>query len=75
MPMYEFICERCQHAFETLVFGGEQAECPQCKSQQLQRQLSLPGRPNVREGTSSLPTACRSQGPPCGPVCNRWQDN
>jgi putative FmdB family regulatory protein len=70
MPMYEYVCQECQHGFETLVFGDEEVECPQCKSAKLERQLSLPGRPKV---AASLPTACRSEGPPCGPACSRWK--
>jgi putative FmdB family regulatory protein len=69
MPLYEYVCASCRHPFEALVYGDEQAECPQCKGRELERQLSLPGRPKVQ---ASLPTACRSEGPPCGPVCNRW---
>ena len=77
MPLYEYVCEECKHPFEALVFGGEQAECPQCHSHKLARQLSLPGRPKVTSGTTaSLPVAgCRSEGPPCGPVCSRWGKN
>jgi putative FmdB family regulatory protein len=70
MPMYEYVCQECQHGFETLVFGNERVECPQCKSPRLQKTLSLPGRPKV---TASLPAACKSEGPPCGPACSRWQ--
>jgi putative FmdB family regulatory protein len=70
MPMYEYVCQECQHPFEALVFGDEQAECPECKGRKLERQLSVPGRPKV---AASLPTACRSEGPPCGPVCGRWK--
>ncbi|MFO0930699.1 MAG: zinc ribbon domain-containing protein [Gemmataceae bacterium] len=73
MPLYEYVCQECEHPFEALVFGDEQAECPQCRGQKLTRQMSLPGRPQVNEG-SSLPTACRSQGPPCGQACSRWNN-
>jgi putative FmdB family regulatory protein len=72
MPLYEYVCEQCQHPFEALVFGDEQAECPQCHSNKLARQMSLPGPGKVVQG-SRLPTACQSQGPPCGPMCSRFQ--
>jgi len=72
MPMYEYVCQECEHPFEALVFANQQPECPNCKSQKLDRQISLPGRPRVAE---SLPMACRSAGPPCGPVCSRWGQN
>ena len=70
MPLYEYACQECSHTFETLVFGTETVECPQCHATRLERQLSLPARP--RTTPASLPTACRSAGPPCGPVCSRW---
>ena len=61
MPLYEYVCETCNHPFEALVFGGEQPECPQCHGGKLQRQLSLPARPTTdTTQTTDLPTACRS---------------
>jgi putative FmdB family regulatory protein len=72
MPLYEYVCEKCQHPFEALVSGDDQAECPQCHGRDLSRQLSLPARPTT---ASPLPTACQSSGPPCGPVCSRFGRN
>jgi putative FmdB family regulatory protein len=69
MPMYEYACRKCEHTFETLVFGDEKVECPKCESAKLERLLSVPGRPQVR--TSNLPMNC-GEGPPCGaPGCGR----
>jgi putative FmdB family regulatory protein len=75
MPMYEYICQECEHPFETLVFGGETVECPKCRSQRLERLLSVPAAPKTEATSraSALNTACRSSGPPCGPACSRWQ--
>ena len=42
MPIYEYRCEACGHEFETLVLGKTQPECPSCKSQDLERLMSLP---------------------------------
>ncbi|HEY7310029.1 MAG TPA: zinc ribbon domain-containing protein [Gemmataceae bacterium] len=67
MPLYEYTCRDCEHAFETLVFKGEQVECPECHSRQLERQFSVPARPRV-EG-ESLPMNCNPNLPPCGPGC------
>lgn len=73
MPIYEYVCQECKHPFEALVFGEEQAECPQCHGQRLQRQLSLPGRPRTE---TALPTTpCQSSGPPCGSMCSRFNQN
>ena len=70
MPLYEFVCESCEHPFEALVFSGDQPECPSCHGVKLARRMSLPAQP--RAETPSQVTACQSSGPPCGPVCGRW---
>lgn len=70
MPLYEYECQKCRHSFETLVFDGDKIECPECKSEKLERLMSLPGRAGA-----SLPTASScgdSSLPPCGaPWCQR----
>lgn len=42
MPIFEYRCEACGHEFETLVLKGSEPACPQCQSQSLERQLSIP---------------------------------
>jgi len=71
VPLYEYSCQDCQHAFETLVFDGDEVECPQCHSRQLERQWSVPARP--QSGDTSLPLGCDPSLPPCGPACRRFQ--
>jgi putative FmdB family regulatory protein len=69
MPMYEYACQECSHTFETLVFPGDEVDCPQCHSRKLERQFSVPARP----ATSALPMGgCDPSLPPCGPACRRW---
>ena len=41
MPIFEYVCQECQHEFETLVFGRDKAKCPKCQSQRLSPQLSV----------------------------------
>lgn len=72
MPLYEYVCQECRHPFEALVFGKEQAECPSCHTTKIERKMSVPARPKTE---TALPTACRSAGPPCGPVCSRFGQN
>jgi putative FmdB family regulatory protein len=72
MPMYEYHCGVCAHDFEALVMPGETAECPKCNGTRLERLLSVPGAPQVKSG-GSMPMACQSQGPPCGPACSRFE--
>jgi len=73
MPLYEYVCRECAHSFEALVFNGEAVECPECHGRKLEQQLSVPGKPKV--ASAPLPTACKSSGPPCGPMCNRWNNS
>jgi putative FmdB family regulatory protein len=70
MPLFDYVCAKCEHIFEELVFGTETVECPQCHSQDVQRQLGMPARP--QSSTPGLPMACNSEGSPCGaPWCRR----
>ena len=41
MPIYEYRCSGCGHEFEQLIRTGDVAACPSCKSQTLERLLSL----------------------------------
>jgi putative FmdB family regulatory protein len=67
MPLYHFVCQDCETEFETLVNRGEEPECPECASTDLEKQPSMPGIPQVKAsgcGDLSLP--------PCGaPGCRR----
>jgi putative FmdB family regulatory protein len=70
MPLYEYACDKCEHAFEMLVFDGDKVECPDCASEKVTRLLSVPARPQTSAG--SLPVSSCGEGPPCGaPWCQR----
>lgn len=70
MPLYEYTCQECDHTFETLVFAGDKVECPECQSDDLERLLSVPAKPQT--SGSTLPMNCNSDGPPCGaPWCRK----
>ncbi len=71
MPLYEYVCQECQHDFEALVFNSEAVTCSKCESEKVERKLSVPARPKAE--SAPLPTACNSSGPPCGPACGRWK--
>ncbi len=52
MPIFEYRCEGCGHAFELLVLKNTTLACPSCASTALERQISVPA---VRsEGTKAL---------------------
>jgi len=42
VPIYEYSCRACEHAFEFLVRNENTPVCPACKSEDLDRLLSLP---------------------------------
>jgi putative FmdB family regulatory protein len=66
MPLYEFVCKKCDHTFEELVLReSEVVACPECESRKLERLLSVPAKP-TESGTTSLPRACDPSLPPCG---------
>lgn len=43
MPLFDYICPKCQHKFEALVRNkDEKVECPKCKNEETERQLASP---------------------------------
>ena len=72
MPMYEFACDDCGQAFETLVRRDADISavtCPSCQGSHVTRAMSLPSA-NVISG-SAMPMTCGA-GSPCGrPRCQR----
>jgi putative FmdB family regulatory protein len=70
MPIFEYVCQDCQHEFEALVFGRDKAACPKCQSKKLSPQLSVfaVSAKGHHAGASSAPAgACGSCGDPRGP--------
>jgi putative FmdB family regulatory protein len=45
MPIYGYVCNKCGHRFETLLYANETAACPTCESTDLDQQLSLIAKP------------------------------
>ena len=39
MPIYEYVCKRCNHRFERFVQGKQKPKCPECASVKLERQI------------------------------------
>jgi putative FmdB family regulatory protein len=72
MPIFEYLCQECQHEFEALVFGRDKASCPKCHSKKLAPQLSVfavASKGMSAKGSSAAPSsgACGSCGDPRGP--------
>lgn len=72
MPLYEYVCRKCRHGFETLVLGSDVPSCPECRATELERVLSVVaiGRGGERAAASTpMPAGggCGSCGDPRGP--------
>lgn len=71
MPIFEYVCTKCEHRFEALIFGNEKAACPKCQSKELAAQLSLfavSSHGSSSSARSDAPSgACGSCGDPRGP--------
>ena len=40
MPIFEYICQDCDHQFESIVLGRRKPACPKCESKKLKQKLS-----------------------------------
>ena len=69
MPIYEYICRKCEHHFEVLVQGSANTECPSCKGKKLEKQLSVfaAGNNSGARTESVARGACGTCGDPRGP--------
>jgi putative FmdB family regulatory protein len=70
MPIFEYVCQQCQHPFEALVFGRDKARCPKCESQKLSPRLSVFAVSAKGASASPSPASgggCGSCGDPRGP--------
>src|SRR5690242_931892 len=70
MPIFEYICNACQHRFETIVQGSTVPSCPSCKATTLNKQFSAFGVGGTADWTSASftsPESCGSCGDPRGP--------
>jgi putative FmdB family regulatory protein len=70
MPIFEYICQKCNHQFEALIYGDQKAECPKCHASKLAPQLSVFAVSAKGSSSSSSPrptSPCGSCGDPRGP--------
>jgi putative FmdB family regulatory protein len=68
MPIFEYICRDCHHQFETLVTASRTPACPSCRSQALDKQLSVFAVSSTTpRDTAPSVGACGTCGDPRGP--------
>ena len=68
MPIFEYICQECDHKFEAIVLGQQKPRCPKCESKRLQQQISkfaVATDSSAQAGPS--PGPCGACGDPRGP--------
>lgn len=66
MPIYEYLCSACGHAFEALVGTSERPRCPECQSPRLEKQFSTFAAPGAAR-SEAVPPGCGTCGDPRGP--------
>jgi len=69
VPIYEYVCERCDNHFELLLNSSDVPSCPNCGSTELEKQFSVFAVRDAESSRSELPEACRkcgSAGGSCG---------
>ena len=67
MPIFEYICRECGQRFERIVQGNTVPDCPSCKTQDLEKQISAFAVGATEGSWGSSPGACGSCGDPRGP--------
>lgn len=69
MPIFEYDCRSCGHAFEALVTARRTPQCPSCQGTELTKRLSVfaVGSRGDSYATSTAPGACGTCGDPRGP--------
>ena len=74
MPLHDFLCRACGHAFEALVMGKDQPICPQCGSTELTKQMSTfagrTGGKGASGSSAAAPSVAAVQGEVAAPVIN-----
>ena len=66
MPIYEYACHKCGHQFETLVRSSTVPDCPNCRSTDLEKKLSVFA--TAGSSAQAAPAGpCGSCGHPDGP--------
>ena len=68
MPVYDYKCINCKNNFDFLHLGKEEkVECPKCKSEKVEKLISIPAPAKISNNYSSPQTSFSgSSGSCCG---------
>ena len=66
MPLFTFVCEKCNTASEVLVRNGEAVECPSCGSKKVSKGMSHFA---AVSGETKGPESCGMGNMCCGGSC------
>lgn len=66
MPIFEYVCKGCGHAFEAIVHTSAAPSCPSCEGTNLDKQLSVFAVGGGRT-LEAAARACGTCGDPRGP--------
>jgi putative FmdB family regulatory protein len=70
MPIYEYVCMKCESHFEELVRGDEDPACPDCGGAKVARQFSVFAAHGISGPQPSFgPTKFAGGGGCCGGSC------
>ena len=75
MPIFEYVCQNCEHRFERLVLGNQKPACPKCESKKLSAQLSVFAAPSKGSTAKASVGACGTCGDPRGAGACSLGDN
>ncbi|MCL1971472.1 MAG: zinc ribbon domain-containing protein [Endomicrobia bacterium] len=69
MPIFEFICNKCNKEFEALVLNSsDKIECPDCKSDEVTKQFSTFAQ-SSKSGCSNYDSCRPKSKHKCSGVC------
>lgn len=67
MPIYEYVCQDCQTAYEHLALGKNGViSCPKCGSRQATLQFSVFAAPHAEGSAEDGAPSCGCSGSGCG---------
>lgn len=59
MPIFEYVCKKCDHRFEIIVIGRKRPKCPHCASGKLERQVETFIQGRIRRKAGGVNSADR----------------